>query len=55
MGAASAGFSDRHLTGFKETEIGPIPADWEVVLLAQAEEERAEADEVKRRADEAGL
>jgi hypothetical protein len=32
------------LTGFKETEIGPIPVDWEAMLLAQAEEERAEAD-----------
>jgi len=32
------------LTGFKETEIGPIPVDWDVVRLAQAEGARAEAD-----------
>jgi len=30
--------------GFKETEIGPIPVNWEVVLLTQAEEARREAD-----------
>jgi len=30
--------------GFKETEIGPIPVNWEVVLLAQAEEVWREAD-----------
>jgi hypothetical protein len=30
--------------GFKATEIGEIPAEWEVVLLAEAEKARGVAD-----------